>query len=229
MSNLRWMLSLVVAGALVAYGCGPSEEMETEEPMSEPAAEQPAAEPAAPMTATATFQAAEGKTLAGTVEFTQDGGGVHVTAHLSGVERAGLHGLHLHETGDCSAADFTSAGGHFNPTGAPHGCPGDEVRHAGDFGNIEIGADGSGTLDLTTDMVTVAAGASSVVGKAVILHEGEDDCATQPTGNAGGRLACAVVEASGAGTAAGTIGTHEGMEAAEGDEGGTSGDEGGQY
>jgi Cu-Zn family superoxide dismutase len=217
MSNTRWMLSLAVAGALVAYGCGQREEMETEEPMSEPAAEQPAAQPAASMTATATFQAAEGMALDGAIEFTQDAGGVRVTAKLNGVQRAGLHGLHLHETGDCTAHDFTSAGGHFNPTGAPHGCPGDDVRHAGDFGNIEIAADGSGNLDLTTDMVTVAEGPTSVVGKAVILHEGEDDCVTQPTGNAGGRLACAVVEMSG------MAGTHEGMEAAGTDDSGEGG------
>ena len=135
--------------------------------------------------------------------FTQEGDKVHVVADVAGVEPAGKHGFHLHQTGDCSAPDFTSAGGHFNPANTPHGCPGDEIRHAGDFGNIEIQPDGTGTLDITTDLLTVDDGPNGVIGKAVILHEGTDDCTTQPTGNAGARLACGVVEKAGEGAAAG--------------------------
>ena len=98
-------------------------------------------------------------------------------------------------TGDCSSADFKSAGGHFNPAGVPHGGPSDAERHSGDLGNIEIGEDGSGTLTLTSDLITLAAGQpTSIVGLAVILHEGTDDLASQPTGAAGGRIGCGIIE-----------------------------------
>jgi Cu-Zn family superoxide dismutase len=156
-----------------------------EEPMEEPAME--------PVMAIATLQAAEGGTVSGSVTFTQVGGMVDVSAHVEGAP-PGTHGFHVHETGDCSAPDFTSAGDHFNPTGAPHAGPDATPRHAGDLGNIEVGEDGTGHLELATDLLTVDAGASSVVGRAVVLHADADDLSTQPTGNAGARLACAVVE-----------------------------------
>jgi Cu/Zn superoxide dismutase len=79
----------------------------------------------------------------------------HGRAHLTGVT-AGDHGFHIHETGDCSSADYKSAGGHFNPTGAPHGAPSDAAHHAGDLGNITIAADGTGTLSISTSMLTVS-------------------------------------------------------------------------
>ena len=87
-----------------------------------------------------------------------------------------------------------SAGGHFNPTGAPHAGPMAAMHHAGDLGNIEIGANGKGDLDITSTMLTVAPGPNSVVGRSVIFHEKADDMTTQPTGNAGGRLACGVIQ-----------------------------------
>jgi Cu-Zn family superoxide dismutase len=131
--------------------------------------------------------------VAGTMTFTQTGEGVVVAANISGVA-PGHHGIHLHEKGDCSAGDFTSTGGHFNPTGDPHGGPNDSIRHAGDFGNISVGEDGSGHLELLTDMLSVDPDAeTTVIGRAVILHEGEDDLESQPTGAAGARLACGIV------------------------------------
>ena len=105
----------------------------------------------------------------------------------------GTHGLHLHEKGDCSAPDATSAGGHFNPAGNPHAAPTDAAHHNGDFGNIEIGANGEGRMVITTNMLTVTPGPNSVVGKAVVFHDKPDDLKTQPTGNAGARFGCGVV------------------------------------
>jgi Cu-Zn family superoxide dismutase len=147
--------------------------------------------------ATATLKTADGTEI-GTVTFTEDamGGSVQISAELHGVAADGMHGFHLHENGECSAPDFTSAGGHFNPDGVDHACPPTTPRHAGDFGNVEISG-GAGSLDASSDLLTVNAGPRSVVGHAVILHGGEDDCATQPSGDAGPRYACGVVTLGG--------------------------------
>jgi Cu-Zn family superoxide dismutase len=140
-----------------------------------------------------------------TVTFTQEGGQLHVVADLSGVP-PGSHGFHIHENGQCDHDQhFTSAGGHFNPTAQPHGCPEAASHHAGDLGNVVIRADSTGHLDVTTSALSLS-GPSSVIGKAVILHAGADDCTSQPAGNAGARLACGVVTASGGG-AGGTAGS----------------------
>ena len=129
--------------------------------------------------------------VAGTVHFKKEGSGVHVTAALTGLA-AGNHGFHIHEFGDCSAADFTSAGGHFNPAGNPHGGPKDAKRHEGDMGNIEATPDGNGTVDYVDPHLGFE-GAKSIVGRGVIVHANPDDFKTQPTGNAGGRVACGVI------------------------------------
>lgn len=147
--------------------------------------------------------------FSGTVTFTQEAGQVHVVASLAGVTPAGPHGFHIHENGACerdpAGKNFMTAGGHFNPGGAPHGCPEAASHHAGDLGNITIQPDGTGHLDITTSLLSLG-GASSVVGKAVILHAGTDDCSGQPAGNAGGRFACGVVVGAGAPAAGGGAG-----------------------
>jgi Cu-Zn family superoxide dismutase len=147
-----------------------------------------------PAQATATIEPRSGSTVTGTATFTEmAGGGVKVVVHI---EKAppGIHGLHIHEKGDCSDPEAKSAGGHFNPTTMPHAGPMDKEHHAGDLGNIEIKADGTGTLEITSSMLTVKPGPNSVAGKAVIFHEKADDLKTQPTGNAGGRLGCGVIQ-----------------------------------
>jgi Cu-Zn family superoxide dismutase len=131
--------------------------------------------------------------VSGTVTFSKAEGGVRVQAQLKGL-KPGDHGFHVHEFGDCSAPDGTSAGGHFNPAGSPHAGPHDAQRHAGDMGNVTAGADGSGSVDYV-DRQASFEGPNSVLGRGVIVHEKADDLKTQPTGNAGGRLACGVIGA----------------------------------
>jgi Cu-Zn family superoxide dismutase len=180
-----WILSV----ALLSGACGSKEEAA---PESATTPEPEAIEAAAPVVAVAVLQPRADSEVSGAITFTETADGVLVTADIARIA-PGKHGLHLHELGDCSSEDFKSTGGHFNPTDAPHGAPTDDTRHAGDFGNIEIGEDGAGHLELITSMLTIADGPNSVLGRAVILHEGEDDLVSQPTGAAGGRLGCGVV------------------------------------
>ncbi len=127
----------------------------------------------------------------GKVTFTKMADGVHIEAELTGLT-PGEHGFHIHEWGDCSSADGTSTGGHFNPTGAPHAGPTVMPRHEGDFGNVMADASGKATLHLMDKMVEFS-GPNSVIGRGMIVHAGKDDLTTQPSGNAGGRVACGVI------------------------------------
>lgn len=148
-------------------------------------------------TAIATFKAKPESKAAGTVTFTQEGDKVRAVIEVSGVS-PGPHGIHVHEKADCSAPDFSSAGGHWNPSGQQHACPPAGERHPGDLGNIEVKEDGTGRSELTLEHVSLnvslGEGPQSLVGKSVVLHEGKDDCASQPSGESGGRLACAVIQ-----------------------------------
>ena len=132
--------------------------------------------------------------VSGSVTFTKAEGGVKVSAKVSGLKE-GAHGFHVHEFGDCAAADGTSAGGHFNPSAEPHAGPHDAQRHAGDMGNLTAGKDGVATIEYV-DPRAAFDGPNSVLGRGVIVHANADDLKTQPTGNAGGRLACGVVGAA---------------------------------
>src|SRR5262249_48171462 len=125
--------------------------------------------------ATASIESRSGSKATGKAEFTElPSGGTKVEGWIENAT-PGTHGLHLHEKGDCSAPDATSAGGHFNASGNPHAAPTDAKHHNGDLGNIEIGADGKGHLTITSDQLTVAPGPNSVKGKAVVFHEKADD------------------------------------------------------
>jgi Cu-Zn family superoxide dismutase len=104
----------------------------------------------------------------------------------------GKHGFHIHEFGDITSDDGSSAGGHFNPLNMPHSMPTSEKRHAGDMGNIEANENGNAHLDYI-DSVMELDGNYSIVGHAVIVHEKEDDLKTQPTGNAGPRIGYGVI------------------------------------
>ena len=133
----------------------------------------------------------EGSTVQGEVIFTQTDDGIHVKASLSGLSE-GRHGFHIHQYGDCSGADGKTAGGHFNPEDKEHGAPDDEMRHVGDLGNVEAEADGTAMLEYTDSHLTFH-GSHSIIGRGIIVHAGEDDLVSQPTGNAGARVACGVI------------------------------------
>ncbi len=134
------------------------------------------------------------ESVTGTVEFVEKDGSVMVTAHLEGLT-PGDHGFHIHEKGDCSAPDGASAGGHFNPSSHKHGAPDAAEHHEGDLGNLTAGKDGKADKTMTLTDVTLGDGANSVVGKGFIVHDKKDDLTTQPTGNAGARVACGVITA----------------------------------
>jgi superoxide dismutase, Cu-Zn family len=143
--------------------------------------------------ASATLSPTSGSTASGTVTLRQlADGAVFVVVDLTGVP-PGVHGFHIHDKGDCGD-NGNAAGGHFNPATTAHGAPSADPHHAGDFGNVTANADGRVHTDFTTRSVTVAAGPNSAVGHAVILHANPDDLVTQPTGNAGARIACGIVQ-----------------------------------
>jgi len=141
--------------------------------------------------AIAVVHPASGSTAAGTVTFTAMADQVNVVADITGLT-PGKHGFHIHEFGDCSDPRAASAGGHFNPTNHQHGAPDANDRHVGDLGNLEADASGKAHLELTDKLIKLA-GNETIVGHSVIIHEKADDLKTQPTGDAGGRVACGVI------------------------------------
>ena len=144
--------------------------------------------------ATATLESKSGSSVKGTASFTQHGKNVVMKISVSGLT-PGSHAVHLHEKGDCSAADAASAGGHWNPSSEAHGRWGHTPFHHGDIGNLVAGENGKAELKLETPLWTIGdANPSDVVGHAVVVHANVDDFTTQPTGNAGGRVACGVIQ-----------------------------------
>lgn len=133
----------------------------------------------------------QGHVVHGTVTFTQMGQHVKVVADVTGLT-PGLHGFHVHEYGDCTAANGTSAGGHFNPDHQPHGGPTDKARHVGDLGNITANAQGVAHFEWT-DRLLALSGPHSIIGRSIVVHAGQDDLKSQPSGDAGARVACGVI------------------------------------
>lgn len=134
----------------------------------------------------------EGNEVRGRVVFQKEGDQILIVAELQGL-KPGLHGFHIHEKGDCSAKDGSSAGGHFNPFNEPHAGPTEGKRHVGDLGNILADERGEATYEGLNDLVKLE-GPASIIGRAIIVHADPDDFKTQPTGNAGGRLGCGVIQ-----------------------------------
>ena len=191
MKNVLIAVPFVVVFALV--GCaGEGDSHEPAASTESSAAQHPA--DGGVVEATAEIRPTEGNSLTGAASFRSQGGSVVMTLALQNAP-VGEHAFHLHQIGDCSAPDGTSAGGHWNPTGEEHGAWGSAPFHLGDVGNLVVGEDGSGSIELTTDLWSIGTGEDSdIVGRAVIVHAGADDFTTQPTGAAGGRIGCGVIE-----------------------------------
>jgi Cu-Zn family superoxide dismutase len=195
MKCLQGLLCFALAFVFVGCGDNPSYGKaassrdttgRTEPPGSRPAGARPVT------VARADLRPTENSKARGSVLFKKEGESVRVEIELEGLT-PGAHGLHVHEHGDCSAPDATSAGGHFNPEGKPHGAPTDAQRHVGDLGNVT--ADASGRVSVVlTDSVIALEGPNSIVGRAVVIHEKADDLKSQPSGDAGARLACGVIQ-----------------------------------
>ena len=159
----------------------------------------PAPTPAAVNASTASsavvhLASASGSLVSGTVTLAPMGDGVHFTGEVGGLAPNSRHGIHIHETGDCSAADASSAGAHFNPASTPHGKAGSGAHHAGDMDNITADAEGVAKVDLHVSGVSLGGPATSDIGgRALVVHADPDDYQSQPSGNSGARVACGVI------------------------------------
>lgn len=143
--------------------------------------------------ASAALMAKSGSNVSGSVSFTEMAGKLHVEAQVAGLT-PGEHGFHVHEVGDCSAPDATSAKGHFNPAGKMHGHHGSAEHHGGDLPNLVANAQGDAKYSTDVDGLTLS-GPAGVVGRSVVIHADPDDYKSQPAGNSGKRVACGVIVA----------------------------------
>lgn len=206
----RVIVAITVMGTFTlagAFGCAPAQQPDDEVPAEDehhpveehaPEEQEEAAveeeDETEPVVATARVMSGEGEHL-GDVTFTQIPEGVLIEGRIEGLE-PGPKGFHVHEFGECEAPDFLSAGGHFNPQGHPHGAhdAADDERHAGDFGNIDFDENGVATISIVDEVITLGGEENDVLGQALIVHAEEDDLETQPTGDAGPRAGCGLIE-----------------------------------
>lgn len=159
-----------------------------------PARSVPPASASAAREAVANLASASGSLVSGRLVLVPRGMGVHLTGEIGGLQPGSSHGFHIHEKGDCSAADASSAGGHFNPAAQPHGRAGHGAHHAGDADNLVADGHGVARVDMHLDGVTLGdGGPADIAGRAVVVHAEPDDYRSQPAGNAGARVACGVI------------------------------------
>ena len=154
-----------------------------------------ASTPDEPPRATAQLQPTKGNKTFGEATFEEIDGKVHVVIFVQGLKPGQEHGLHIHEVGDCSSGDGMSTKGHFNPYGKPHGYHGGADRHAGDLPSLRANKAGRANVQVDLDIISVGPGPASIIGRGLIVHADPDDYKTQPTGNAGARIACGVIRA----------------------------------
>lgn len=202
------LLSALITAAVFAAGCSNTQDEATERAAAAPATDvavlnAPAALPTepvpsstdVPVSASVTLEAKSGSGAGGRIAFVADGDVVRLSGQLSGLQAGTEHGFHVHEGGDCSAPDASSAGGHFNPAAQPHGdSTSGGPYHLGDMPNVTADADGNATVDaLLTGAELGTGSATDVVGKALVVHAQRDDYTSQPAGDAGARIACGVI------------------------------------
>ncbi|WP_222566041.1 superoxide dismutase family protein [Novilysobacter antarcticus] len=194
------MKTTVLAGAaVVALGLAACSST-PDQPRKTPS---PSAASSAAMATTSTVQrahvnlaGASGSIVSGRLTITPMGDGVHFSGEIGGFKPNSTHAIHIHEKGDCSAADASSAGGHFNPAGVMHGRVGSTPHHAGDMDNIVADAKGVATVDVHASGPVLGGGApNDAIGRAVVVHAAADDYTSQPAGDAGARVACGVIQA----------------------------------
>lgn len=147
---------------------------------------------AEPPSAVAMLNPTTGHRANGIVRMAQEGERVVVQARVAGLTPNKEHGFHVHEKGDCSAPDASSAGEHLNPQGKPHGAPHAD-HHAGDLPSLKADAAGVAATSFEVKGTLLGAGASDLIGKALVVHADPDDYMTQPSGNSGKRIACGVI------------------------------------
>ena len=146
--------------------------------------------------ATADLRPTKGSTASGTASFSQIGDKVRVHAVVTGLKPGAEHGFHVHEVGDCGSGDGMSTKGHFNPFGKSHAHYGGAERHAGDLPALKANKEGRANVKIDLDIITLTPGPASIIGRGLIVHADPDDYKTQPTGNAGARIACGVIKAN---------------------------------
>jgi len=191
--------ALLVAATVVVAACSrdgtpPPAQSDTGSP-SDTAASAPATEASAPRIHRVNLLPTRGNKATGTLELEAETGGVRVTGSITGLKENADHGFHIHEIGDCTAPDASSAGAHFNPTGQQHGDPSGGEHHAGDIPNLRADEQGTARVEVLLPAVSLGdGGMNDIIGKAFVVHENPDDYKTQPSGASGGRIACGVIE-----------------------------------
>ena len=182
-------VSILTAALMLALaGCASTP------PTAKPAAKVPLTGPSTAQQAEANLASASGSLVSGKLTVRPSSDGVRVTGEVGGFKPGSSHGFHIHEKGDCSAADASSAGGHFNPTGQPHGRALHGAHHAGDSDNLTADANGVAKIDTHVTGVSLGGGAGNdIAGRAFVVHAAPDDYSSQPAGNAGARVACGVI------------------------------------
>lgn len=171
----------------------PAGTLSTDPSPAEPVAASPGAAPPSD-SAVVTLQPASGSQVSGLVDLMKHDGGVHLSGRIAGLTPNAQHGFHVHETGDCSAADGSSAGGHFNPSGDRHGAHDAPSHHAGDLPSVSANAQGEADVDVMVNGLEIGTGGPrDVIGRALVVHQSPDDLHTQPDGAAGARIGCGVI------------------------------------
>lgn len=196
MRNLMLVLSMLTLAA-----CAREDSQETASPppaqgAGEVTTAAPPPEGEMPSGAVARLTPASGSQAAGELTLRAEQDSVRITGTVTGLDAEKEHGFHIHENGDCSAPDASSAGGHFNPVDAPHGHPDGAVKHAGDMLNLQANGEGVAEVDVLVGGVTLQTGETNdILNKAIVVHAKPDDYKSQPSGASGDRIACGVIQA----------------------------------